>query len=236
MNEFNRLQLLIGEDGLAKLKQSSVAVFGIGGVGSYVVEALTRSGIGSIAIIDKDVIDITNINRQLIATHSTIGKRKVDVTRDRISDINPECKVQGYHVFYNEETMNAIDLRDYDYIVDAIDTVTSKILIVKQAKEFNIRVISCMGTGNKLDPKRLEIADIKETSVCPLARVMRKAMKDSGINNLKVLYSREKPLSPVQDFTEDNSSRRQIPGSSAFVPSVAGLIIASEVIKDIISK
>jgi len=232
LNEFARLYSLIGEDNFLKLRQSKIIVFGIGGVGSYAAEALTRSGIGRIDIVDYDNIDITNINRQIIALHSTVGKAKTDVMKERMKDINPEIEVNTFKIFYNEETADEIDLKNYDYIVDAVDTVTSKLLLIKKAKERNIPIISSMGTGNKFHPEMLETADIKKTSVCPLARVMRRELKALGIDNLKVVFSKEEPLQPL--LTEEKSNRKQIPGSTAFVPSSAGLLIASEVIKDLI--
>lgn len=233
MNQFSRLELLLGKDGVKTLNNSKVIVFGVGGVGSYVVEALARSGVGQIGVVDKDVVDITNINRQIIATHSTIGQSKVDVIKSRILDIYPLCKVRCYHLFYNEETVDKINLSEYDYIVDAIDTVTSKLLLIKKAYNNGVKIISSMGTGNKLNPIMLEVSTIDKTSVCPLARVMRKELKNIGINNLKVVYSKEQPITPHYDERYSGLTKLP-PASCSFVPSVAGLIIASEVIKDLL--
>jgi len=245
-NEFSRTQMLIGKEAIDKLQRYSVAVFGIGGVGSYVVEALTRSAVGTLALFDSDEVSISNINRQLIATHKTLGRKKVEAAKERILEINPRCRVEIYSCFYSADNAADFDLSKYDYIVDAIDTVTSKLILIERAKEANVPIISSMGAGNKLDPTRFEVADIFETSVCPLAKVMRKELKARGIDSLKVVYSQESVIKPSD--TENNNYqfipnkkqisdkiRRQIPGSIAFVPSVAGLIIASEVIKDLIS-
>lgn len=247
MNQFSRTELLLGVNGVNKLKESSVAVFGIGGVGSFTVEALVRSGVGHIAVIDDDKVCLTNINRQLIATRKTIGKAKVEVMRDRILDINPNCEVEIYQTFYSAETADSIDLSKFTYIVDAIDTVSAKLLLIEKAKEANVAIISCMGAGNKLDPTKFEVTDIYKTSMCPLAKVMRHELRKRGIKSLKVVYSQEPPIKPIEN-EEDTcktkcvcppgtlrkcSSRRQIPGSVAFVPSVAGLIIAGEIVKDI---
>ena len=226
--QFSRTAMLIGEKSIEKLASSRVAVFGIGGVGSYVVEALARSGVGKLDLIDSDTVNITNINRQIIATHDTIGKNKVDVAKERILLINPNAQVNVHNVFYLPETADKFDFSQYDYVVDAVDTVTAKIDIIVKAKETNTPVISSMGTGNKLDPTQFEIADIYDTTVCPLARVMRRELKKRGVNELKVLYSKEEPKTPIQDGEE------RVPASIAFVPSVAGLIIAGEVIKDLI--
>lgn len=223
-NQFSRTETLIGTEALKKLTSSRVAVFGIGGVGGYVVEALARAGIGSIDLIDNDDVNITNINRQIIALHSTIGKSKVEVAKERISDINPSIKVNTYKVFYTPETSKDFDFSKYDYVVDAIDSVTGKIELVLKAQEANISIISCLGTGNKLHPEMFEITDIYKTSVCPLAKVMRTELKKRNIKNLKVLYSKENPI---------KKDGQRIPSSISFVPSVAGLIIASEVIKDL---
>jgi tRNA A37 threonylcarbamoyladenosine dehydratase len=248
MNEFSRTELLLGKDGVEKLKNSSVAVFGIGGVGSYAAEALARGGIGRIILFDDDKICLTNINRQLIATRSTIGKDKVEVMKERILDINPKAEVIANKCFYNAENADEYDLSEYSYIIDAIDTISSKLILIEKAKEKNVPIISCMGAGNKLDPTQFEVADIKKTSVCPLAKVMRRELKDRGIDSLKVVYSKEPPMKPVEN-AEDScrnhcvcppdtkrkcTIRRQIPGSISFVPSVAGLILAGEVIKDLI--
>lgn len=232
LNEFSRTELLIGNDAIKKLKNSRVAVFGVGGVGGYVVEALARSGVGAIEVIDNDTVSLTNINRQIIALHSTVGKYKVDVIKERILDIDPTVEVVAHRTFYMPETANEFDFSKYDYVVDAIDTVTGKIAIIENAKKANVKVISSMGAGNKLDPTAFEVADIYKTSVCPLARVMRRELKKRGIDKLKVVYSKEEALTPRE--SEENTSKRQTPGSIAFVPSVAGLIVASEVIKDLI--
>lgn len=236
--QFSRTELLFGAENMAKLADSRVAVFGVGGVGGYVVEALARSGIGSIDVIDDDVVCMSNINRQIIATLSNVGQYKVDAIKDRIMDINPECKVQTHKCFYLPENRDKFDFSKYDYIVDAIDTITSKIELVLQAKEANIPIISSMGAGNKLNPTMFEVADIYKTSVCPLAKVMRRELKKRGIKKLKVVFSKEEALKPVSDNNLSNSdvtkhTKRATPGSNAFVPSVVGLIIASEVIKDL---
>ena len=236
----SRTEMLIGKEGLEKLASSRVAVFGVGGVGGYTVEALVRSGIGTIDVIDNDTVALSNINRQIIATVSTVGEYKVDVIEKRITDINPDCNVNTYKVFITPETISAFDFTKYDYVVDAIDTVTGKIAIIESAYKAHVPVISAMGAGNKLDPTLFEVADISKTSVCPLARVIRKELKARGIERLKVVYSKEK-LVPVPFDSSSNptlsavsNGRRSIPGSIAFVPSVVGLIIAGEVIKDII--
>jgi len=239
MNIFKRTQMLIGSDGLEKLQNSHVAVFGIGGVGSFTVEALVRGGIGTLTIIDFDVIDETNINRQIIALQSTIGKAKVDVMKERIHDINPSCIVVSQKDLYNADTSPKLISKDFDYVVDAIDMVSSKLHLVEQCKALNIPIICSMGTGNKLDPTQFEISDISKTSVCPLAKVMRKELKKREIYKLKVLYSRELPMKPHNIDTDINGDekafqRRGTPGSISFVPSVAGLIIAGEVIKDLL--
>ena len=229
--QFSRTALLIGKEGVEKLKNSRVAVFGVGGVGGYVVEALARSGVGALELIDKDTVSESNINRQIIALHSTVGRLKTEVMAERVKDINPDCKVSVRNLFYLPETAEAFDFSSYDYVVDAIDTVSGKLALVKQAKKANVPVISSMGAGNKLDPTAFEVADITKTSVCPLARVMRRELKKRGIEHLKVVYSKEEPLtSPLID----EESGKAIPASIAFVPSVVGLIIAGEVIKDLI--
>lgn len=225
--QFLRTEMLIGADALGKMKKSRVAVFGVGGVGSYTVEALARSGIGTIDIIDNDTVNVTNINRQIIALHSTIGRYKVDCAKERILDINPSAKVNTYKTFYLPENADEFDFTQYDYIVDAIDTVTAKIDIIVKATELGIPVISSMGTGNKLDPAQFEVTDIYKTEGCPLARVMRRELKARGVKKLKVVYSKEKP----QKCGEEDG--KPIPASISFVPSVAGLIIAGEVIKDL---
>jgi len=250
LHQFSRTELLIGEKALDNLKQSKVAVFGIGGVGSYTVEGLVRAGVGKLVLIDDDCVCLTNINRQLLATRKTVGKAKVEVMKERILDINPDVEVTIFQKFYMPDTANELIFDDYDYIVDAIDTVTGKIDLILKAKAKNIPIISCMGAGNKLDPTKFEVADIYKTSVDPLAKVMRKELKKRGVNSLKVVYSKELPIMPKE--TEGSSCatgcicpsgttrkctiRRQIPGSISFVPSVAGLIIAGEVVKDIAFK
>ncbi len=233
LNEFSRTELLLGVNGVERLKKSKLAVFGVGGVGSYAVEALARSGIGSITIIDNDEIALTNINRQLPAVHNTIGKLKVDVVAEHILQINPECSVKALPMFYCQECADKIDLSEYDYVIDAIDTVSAKLLLVEKCNKLGVKIISSMGAGNKLDPTRFEVADIYKTSVCPLAKVMRRELKARGIKKLKVVFSTEEARTPIPTGDEEKSSKRQIPGSVAFVPSVAGLIIAGEVIKDI---
>lgn len=235
MNEFSRTELLLGADGVNKLKDANIAVFGVGGVGSFTVEALVRSGVGNISIFDDDKVCLTNINRQLIATRKTVGKLKVEVMRDRILEINPRVNVKIHQVFYTKENADDFDLGEYTYIVDAIDTVSAKLALIERAKKYNIPIISCMGAGNKLDPTRLEISDIYSTSMCPLARTMRSELRKRGIDKLKVVYSKEKAMKPMESEEENSPGRRQIPGSVAFVPSVAGLIIASEVVKDTIA-
>ncbi len=221
---YNRTEMLIGAEGVARLKVSKVAVFGIGGVGSFAAEALARSGIGSITFVDKDVIDATNINRQLIALHSTIGKPKVEVMRDRVKDINPDINVEIHQIFYNPDNAGNFPLSEYDYIVDAIDNITAKLELIVRAKQADVPIISSMGAGNKMEPSAFEVADISKTSVCPLAKVMRKELKERGIKDLKVVYSKEIPL------------HIKPPGSIAFVPPVAGMIMAGEVVKDLLQK
>lgn len=228
--EFIRTAMLIGEEAVARLSACRVAVFGVGGVGGYVVEALARCGVGCFDLIDNDTVSLSNINRQIIATHDTIGLFKVDVARDRIISINPTAKVNTFKTFYLPETAAEFDFSQYDYVVDAVDTVTAKIEIIINAKKAGVPVISSMGTGNKLDPTQFEVADIYETSVCPLARVMRRELKKRGIENLKVLYSTEEPK---KQNCDENSADKPVPASISFVPSVAGLIIAGEVIKDL---
>ena len=230
---FSRTALLIGEEGVEKLKKSRVAVFGVGGVGGYVVEALARSGVGALDLIDKDTVSESNINRQIIALHSTVGRLKTEVAAERVRDINPEICVRTHNTFYLPETADKFDFSEYDYIVDAIDTVSGKLSLIERANAMKIPVISSMGAGNKLNPTLFEVADISKTSVCPLARVMRRELKKRGIEHLKVVYSKEEPLPST---LVDPESGKSIPGSIAFVPSVVGLIIAGEVIKDIIAK
>lgn len=230
--QFGRTALLLGEDGVRKLQQARVAVFGVGGVGGFTVEALARSGVGAIDIIDNDTVVLSNLNRQIIATHSSVGRDKVDVMRERILDINPECKVTAHKCFFLPETRDQFDFSQYDYVVDAVDTVTAKIELVMACKEVGTPILCCMGAGNKLDPTKFEIADIYKTTMCPLAKVMRHEMKKRNVKKLKVLYSTEPPIRPNGD-TGEVTMKRSTPGSTAFVPSVAGLIIAGEVIKDL---
>lgn len=229
MDQFSRTRMLIGSEGVAKLHDSRVAVFGVGGVGGYVVEALARSGIGSLDLIDKDTVSISNINRQLTATLKTTGRFKTEVAAEHIAEINPDCKVRTYNIFYLPETADSIDFTDYDYVVDAIDTVTGKLCIIENAYKCDVPVISALGAGNKLNPLLFEVDDIYNTSVCPLARVMRRECKNRGIKNLKCVYSKEKPAAPV--LSEGAVS---VPGTVPFVPGVAGLIIAGEVVRDLL--
>jgi tRNA A37 threonylcarbamoyladenosine dehydratase len=246
LNQFSRTELLFGKEAMQRLEDSRVAVFGVGGVGGYTVEALVRSGVGAVDLIDDDKVCLTNLNRQIIATRSTVGKYKVDVMKDRILDINPQCKVEVHKCFYLPENKDEFDFSQYDYIVDAVDTVTAKIQLVMEAQEKGVPIISSMGAGNKLNPAEFEVADIYKTSVCPLAKVMRRELKKRGVKKLKVVYSKEKPIRPIEDMAiscrtncicppgaqHKCTERRDIPGSTAFVPSVVGLIIASEVVKD----
>lgn len=248
LNSFSRTQLLLGPDAMNKLAGSRVAVFGIGGVGGYTVEALVRSGIGALDLIDDDKVCLTNINRQILATRKTVGKYKVDVAAERIAEINPDCRINTFKTFYLPETADQFDFSHYDYVVDAIDTVSGKIQLVLAAQAAGTKIISSMGAGNKLDPTAFRVADIYQTSVCPLARVMRRELKKRGVKHLKVVYSTEKPLRPIEDLSISCRSncicppgtkrhctdRRDIPGSTAFVPSVVGLIIAGEVVRDIV--
>jgi len=250
LNQFSRTELLLGKDAMEKLADSRVAVFGIGGVGGYTVEALARSGVGTIDIIDDDKVCLTNINRQIYATHKTVGKYKVDVAKERILEINPQANVNAFKTFYSPETADLFDFNNYDYVVDAIDTVTGKIELVMNADKTGTPIISSMGAGNKLNPAEFEVADIYKTSVCPLAKVMRHELRKRGIKKLKVVYSKEKPITPIEDMAisckahcicppgtaRKCTQRRQVPGSNAFVPSVVGLIIAGEVIKDLCKK
>ncbi len=232
--ELIRTETLLGGEAIDRLARAHVAVFGIGGVGSYCAEALARSGIGALTFVDADTVSRSNINRQLVALHSTVGMPKAEVMAARARDIDPDCSVTGVVAFYNEETADKFDLGEYDYVVDAIDSVSSKLLLICRAKEKNVPVISAMGAGNKLDPSAFEVADIYSTNVCPLARVMRHELKKRGISSLKVVYSREEPLTPViAQFQENAPGKRQTPGSTAFTPGAAGLLIASEVVKDI---
>ena len=247
LNQFSRTQLLFGEEGMEKLYRARVAVFGIGGVGGYTVEALARSGIGTLDLIDDDRVCLTNLNRQIIATRKTVGQYKVDVAEQRILEINPDAVVHTYKTFYPPQTAEQFDFTQYDYVVDAIDTVTGKLELVEQAQKAGVPIISSMGAGNKMDPTAFEVSDIYETSVCPLARVMRRELKKRGIPHLKVVYSKEPAMTPLDDMSiscrahcicppgtaRKCTQRRQVPGSNAFVPSVAGLIIAGEVVKDL---
>ena len=248
LNQFSRTQLLLGKDAMEKLAHARVAVFGIGGVGGYTVEALVRSGIGGIDLIDDDKVCLTNINRQIYATRKTIGQYKVDVAAERIAEINPEVVVHTYKTFFTPETAGEFDFSAYDYVVDAIDTVTGKIELVMQAEKAGVPIICSMGAGNKLNPAAFEVADIYKTSVCPLAKVMRHEMKKRGIKHLKVVYSKEPPMTPLDDMSiscrthcicppgavRKCTERRAIPGSNAFVPSVVGLIIAGEIVTDLV--
>ena len=247
LNQFSRTQLIYGAEGMERFASSRVAVFGIGGVGGYAVEALARSGIGALDLIDHDKVCLTNLNRQILATGKTIGRYKVDVAEERIHEINPDCTVRTYKVFFLPETQELFDFQEYDYVVDAIDTVTGKLAIIESAKKAGVPVISSMGAGNKRNAALFEVADLFQTSVCPLAKVMRHECRKRGIGSLKVVYSKEKPVKPPEDlsegFRENGSSppesagksmkRRTIPGSTAFVPSTAGLILAGEVINDL---
>ena len=231
LNAFSRTELLIGAEGIEKLAASRVAVFGVGGVGGYCVEALARAGVGALDLIDNDAFSLTNLNRQLHATIKTLGKYKVDVAAERIKEINPDCVVHTFKTFYLPETASAFDFRHYDYIVDAIDTVAGKIALAVNATACNTPIISAMGAGNKLDPTRFRVTDIFETSICPLARTMRHELKKRGIGHLKVVYSTEEPIRPLP--SEEESGKRETPGSVSFVPSVVGLILAGEVVKDL---
>ncbi|MCD8146636.1 MAG: tRNA threonylcarbamoyladenosine dehydratase [Clostridiales bacterium] len=247
LDQFSRTQLLLGREAMERLYRARVAVFGVGGVGGYTVEALARSGVGQLDLIDDDKVCLTNLNRQILATRSTVGKYKVDVAEQRILDINPKAVVRTYKTFYTPQTAEQFDFSQYDYVVDAIDTVTGKLELVEQAQKAGVPIISCMGAGNKLDAAAFEVADISKTSVCPLARVMRKELGKRGIKHLKVVYSKESPMTPIEDDSiscrnhcvcppgaaRNCTQRRQIPGSTAFVPAVAGLIVAGEVVKDL---
>ena len=236
MNEqFSRTAIPLGEEAVSKLRKARVAVFGVGGVGGYTVEALARCGVGHLDLIDSDTVSISNINRQILATHSTVGMLKVEAAKNRILDINPECTVRTYPIFYLPETAEQFDFTQYDYIVDCIDTVTGKLQLVERAVAVGTPIICSMGTGNKLDASAFQVADISKTSMCPLARIMRKELKKRGINHLKVVYSQEEALTPDVDPEElARTGKRQIPGSVAFVPGAAGLILAGEVVKDLI--
>lgn len=238
MNEqLIRTEMLLGSEAMARLQKARVAIFGLGGVGGYTVEALARAGIGQLDLIDNDTVSISNLNRQILATHSTIGMPKTEAARQRVLDINPNCTVHTHDVFYTHDTAHLFDFTQYDYIVDAIDTVTGKLALVEQAHAVNTPIICCMGTGNKLDASAFQVADISKTSMCPLARVMRKELGKRGIKHLKVVYSQEEALTPTGWEAEAAAiGKRQIPGSVSFVPGAAGLILAGEVIKDIASK
>lgn len=227
LHELSRAELLLGNEGLRKLKQAKVAVFGIGGVGSFATEALARGGVGHLTLIDGDCVSLTNMNRQLIATQKTVGQLKTEVMKERIHDILPQTTVETHSVFYTNENRELINIGEYDYIVDAIDMITSKIILIEEAKKLGVPIISCMGTGNKLDPSKFEVEDIAKTSVCPLAKVMRKELKDRGIRDVKVVYSKELPRKPQESM---ESGKRQIPGSLSFVPPAAGMVLAGEVI------
>ena len=247
LNQFSRTQLLLGQSGMERLFRARVAVFGIGGVGGYTVEALARSGVGTLDLIDDDRVCLTNLNRQIFATRKTVGQYKVDVAEQRILEINPDAVVHTYKTFYSPETAEQFDFTQYDYVVDAIDTVTGKLELVEQAYRAGVPIISCMGAGNKMDPSAFEVTDIYKTTVCPLARVMRRELKKRGIRKLKVVYSREPAITPLDDMSISCRShcicppgtarkctqRRQVPGSNAFVPAAAGLVVAGEVVKDL---
>lgn len=247
LNQFSRTQLLLGEEAMDRLKRSRVAVFGVGGVGGYVCEALVRSGVGAFDLIDDDKVCLTNLNRQIIATRKTVGQYKVDVMKNRMLEINPDVDVRLYKCFFLPENAADFPFEEYDYIVDAVDTVTAKIELIMRAKASNVPIISAMGAGNKLDPGRFKIADIYDTSVCPLARVMRRELKKRNVRSLKVVYSDEQPIRPIEDMSiscrthcicppgaeHKCTERRDIPGSTAFVPAVAGLMIAGEIVKDL---
>ncbi len=247
LDQFSRTQLLLGREAMERLYRARVAVFGIGGVGGYTVEALARSGVGQLDLIDDDRICLTNLNRQILATRSTVGKYKVDVAEQRILDINPKAVVRTYKTFYTPQTADQFDFAQYDYVVDAIDTVTGKLELVEQAQRTGTPIISCMGAGNKLDASAFEVTDLSKTSMCPLARVMRRELGKRGIKHLKVVYSKEPAMTPIEDDSiscrnhcicppgtaRKCTERRQVPGSNAFVPAVAGLIVAGEVVKDL---
>ena len=235
LNEFSRSELLLGKDNINKLKDKRVAIFGVGGVGGYVVEALARTGVGHLDLIDNDTVSLTNINRQIIALHSTIGKDKVEVARDRVLDINPMCDVKIYKTFYLPDTASLFNFKIYDYVIDAIDTVAGKLMLIEEAKRNDVPIICSLGAGNHLDPLSFKVTDIYKTSMCPLAKVMRHELKKRNIKDVKVVYSTEPAIKPY-DYSEiqKDSSKRSTPGSVSFIPSIVGLIIASEVIKDLI--
>ena len=250
LNQFSRTQLLVGKEAIDKFRNARVAVFGIGGVGGYVCEGLVRSGIGAFDLIDDDKVCLTNLNRQIIATRKTVGKYKADVMKERILEINPDCQVEVHKCFFLPENADEFHFEDYDYVVDAVDTVTAKIEIIMKAQEKGVPVISCMGAGNKLDGSQFKVSDIYKTSMCPLAKVMRRELKKRGVKKLKVVYSEEKPTRPLEDMSiscrthcicppgaqNKCTERRDIPGSTAFVPSIAGLLIAGEIVKDLAEK
>lgn len=235
MEQLSRTRLLLGDAAMEKLRRAKVAVFGLGGVGGYVVEALARSGIGALELVDHDTVSLTNINRQILATHATLGMDKAEAARQRVLDIDPQIQVTARKDFFGPDTADSFDFTQYDYVVDAIDTVTGKLALIGKAKETNVPILCCMGTGNKLDASQFRIADISKTSVCPLARIMRKECAKRGYKNVKVLFSTEDPLpSHNEELTEElPEGRRSLPGSVAFVPSVAGLLIAGQVIQDL---
>lgn len=236
LDQFSRTELLLGREGMERLARARVAVFGLGGVGGYAVEALVRSGVGALELIDSDRVSLTNLNRQILATHETLGRYKADAARARALSINPQADVTARIVFYGPDTAGEFDFTRYDYVVDAIDTVTGKLALIQAAQAAGTPVISCMGAGNKLDPTAFRVADIYETSVCPLARVMRKELKRRGVKRLKVVYSQEVPRNPEGDLYQaslEGEVRRQVPGSNAFVPAAAGLILAGEVVRDL---
>ena len=234
MDQYERTRMLLGDEALERLHASRVAVFGVGGVGGYVVEALARSGVGALDLVDNDTVALTNLNRQIIATHDTIGRAKVEVAAERVKSIDPEIAVRTYRTFYLPETAGMFDFTQYDYIVDAIDTVAAKLSLVERAQAAGTPILCALGTGNKLDPSQLVIGDIYDTSVCPLARVMRRELRRRGVKRLKVLWSREEPRKPLP--SEEETERRGLPGSSAFVPPAGGLLIASEVVRELIAK
>ena len=250
LNQFSRTQLLLGEEAMKTLSEKKVAIFGIGGVGGYVCESLVRTGIGHFDIVDDDKVCLTNLNRQIIATRSTVGKDKVEVMKERMLDINPKADITVHKCFFLPENADQFPFEEYDYVVDAVDTVTAKIEIIMRCKEKGVPVISCMGAGNKLDPSRFRVADIYKTTMCPIAKVMRREMKKRGVKNLKVVFSDEKPVTPIEDMSiscrtncictpgaeRKCTDRRAIPGSTAFAPAVAGLILASEVVKDLVAE
>ena len=236
-SQYQRTEMLLGEAAMERLFKARVAVFGIGGVGGYVVEALARSGVGTLDLIDNDIVSLSNLNRQIIATHDVIGRPKVEVAKERVLSINPEAVVNAHQIFYLPDTPSPLNFKDYDYVVDAIDTVTGKIGLVMEAQKAGVPIICSMGTGNKLDPSALRVADIYQTSVCPLARVMRRELKKRGVESLKVVYSRETPVEPYSNSPAfagmPASERNAVPGSTAFVPAAAGLILAGQVVRDL---